>query len=599
MKKNYLLLKTEFVLELFLKQKYILLLVMLALFSANFTTAQTTTITISTTGASTWTVPPGVSGSITVEAWGAGGSGGGATGKDKGGSGGTGGTYVSSTFSGVTSGTIYNLFIAPSTSGTSAANGTNGQGTWFTTSGTLFANGGLGGLVGIGAARTAVTTGSIGTTIIAGGSTSAGTAILGSAGGTGGNGGGAGGLAVGAPASNSAINGNPGTQAGGGGSGSTVGGGSCGCTSTGGTGAQGQIKITFTCPANAGTLSGTQTLCLGDTTTFSSTVLGGSWSSSNTGIATINSSTGVITTVSAGGPVTMTYTLASGSCTTRTATRTLTVNSLSIAPTSITGTSSICIGQSTTLTLNGGSAGTGATAQWFNDFCGGTLVGTGNSITVSPTGTTTYFVRYNGTCNTTSCASVTVTVNALPVLNAITGTTSVCFGSTTPLSNSTPGGTWNSASTAVATISSSGIVSGVSAGTSLITYSFTNGNGCTSSVNTTVIVNALPVVSSPASVCIGSTAQLTPNSGGTWTSSNNALATIDNTGLVTGVAVGSPTFTFTNSTTNCTKTTNALNVLALPAISSQPIANQTISGSYAAVNGNDTCIISIINNTFI
>ena len=581
MKKNYISKKTEFVLELFLKQKYILLLATLIILPGNFTIAQTTTINITATGANTWTVPLGVSGSIIVEAWGAGGSGGGATGKDKGGSGGTGGTYVRSTFTGVTSGTVYTLFIAPSTAGTSASDGTSGQGTWFNTSGTLFANGGLGGLVGNGAARTAVTTGSIGTMITVGGSTLAGTATLGSAGGVGANGGGAGGASVGPAGNNSVLNGNPGTTAGGGGSGSNNGGGSCGsCSSAGGAGAQGQIKITFTCPANAGTLSGTQTICLGDTTTFSSTVLGGSWSSSNTGIATINSSTGVITAVSAGGPVTMTYTLAGGSCTIRTATRTLTVNILSIAPTSITGTSSICVGQSTTLTLSGGTAGTGATAQWFSDSCGGTLVGTGNAITVSPSGTTTYYVRYNGTCNTTTCVSVTVTVNALPVLSAITGTTSVCIGSTTTLANSTPGGTWNSASTGVATINASGLVSSVSAGTSLITYTYTNGNGCTSSVNTTVTINALPVVSSPASVCIGNTAQLTPNSDGTWTSSNNALATVDNTGLVNGVAVGSPTFTFTNSTTNCSKTTNAVNVLALPAISSQPLAAQTIcSGS--------------------
>ncbi|MEO5776278.1 MAG: PKD-like domain-containing protein [Flavobacterium sp.] len=588
MKKNYLCKKTEFVLELFFDKKYILLLATLTLFLGNISIAQTT-ITITTTGASTWTVPPGVSGSITVEAWGAGGSGGGATGKDKGGSGGTGGTYVSTTFSGVTSGTIYNLFIAPSTSGTSAANGTNGQGTWFNTSGTLFANGGLGGLVGNGAARTAVTTGSIGTSIIAGGSTSAGTASLGSAGGAGGNGGGAGGLSVGAAGSNSIINGNPGTIAGGGGSGSTVGGGSCGCSSTGGTGAQGQIKITYTCPINAGTLSGTQTICLGNTSTFSSTVLGGSWSSSNTGIATINSSTGVITTVTAGGPVTMTYTLASGSCTTRTATRTLTVNALSVAPTSITGTPSICIGGSTTLTLNGGTAGTGAIAEWFSGSCGGTSAGTGNSITVSPSGNTTYFVRYNGTCNTTTCASVAVAVNPLPVLSAITGTTSVCIGSTTTLSNSTPGGTWNSASTGVATINSSGVVSGLSAGTSLITYTYTNGNGCTNSINTTVTVNSLPVVSSPANVCIGSTIQLTPNSGGTWTSSDDNKATVDNTGLVTGIAVGSVTFTYTDSTTTCSKTTNTVNVLALPAISSDPTATQTIcSGSSVSFSVNAT-----------
>ncbi|WP_220764200.1 hypothetical protein, partial [Flavobacterium sp. UMI-01] len=67
-------------------------------------------------------------------------------------------------------------------------------------------------------------------------------------------------------------------------------------------------------------------------------------------------------------------------------------NSLSTAPTSISGTTTICNGNSTTLTLNGGSAGTGANARWYSGSCGGTLVGTGSSINVSPTTNTTYFV---------------------------------------------------------------------------------------------------------------------------------------------------------------------------------------------------------------
>ncbi|NDP27904.1 MAG: hypothetical protein GZ087_10835, partial [Flavobacterium sp.] len=87
------------------------------------------------------------------------------------------------------------------------------------------------------------------------------------------------------------------------------------------------------------------------------------------------------------------------------------VNTPSIAPTSITGITTICSGDSTTLTLSGGSAGTGAMEEWFTGSCGGTSAGTAtNSITVSPIATTTYYVRYSGSCNTTACASVTVTV---------------------------------------------------------------------------------------------------------------------------------------------------------------------------------------------
>ena len=99
-----------------------------------------------------------------------------------------------------------------------------------------------------------------------------------------------------------------------------------------------------------------------------------------------------------------------GSCTI-TRSVTVNVNTLSTAPTGATGITSICDGDVTTLTVDGGSAGTGAVAEWFTGSCGGTLVGTGPSIMVSPTASTTYYVRYNGTCNTTDCGSVMVTIN--------------------------------------------------------------------------------------------------------------------------------------------------------------------------------------------
>ncbi len=177
-------------------------------------------------------------------------------------------------------------------------------------------------------------------------------------------------------------------------------------------------------------------------------------------------------------------------------------------------------------------------------------------------------------------------VNPLPILTAITGNTSVCIGSTTTLSNTTAGGTWSSASTSIATINASnGVVSGIAAGTSLITYTYTDGNGCTNSVNTTVTVNALPVVSTPSSVCLGNTTQLSPNTGGTWISNDLSKATIDNTGLVNSVAVGNVTFTFTNNTTTCSSTTTTLSVLALPTVTSHPLATQTVcSGSAVSLS---------------
>ncbi|MBM3410299.1 MAG: hypothetical protein FJY18_01530, partial [Bacteroidetes bacterium] len=110
-----------------------------------------------------------------------------------------------------------------------------------------------------------------------------------------------------------------------------------------------------TTPADAGVLSGTQSICVAGTSTFSSTVAGGSWSSSNTAVATVNATTGVVTAVSAG-TATMTYTVTgTGGCPDGTATRTVTVNQ----PSASTISQTICAPN--TYSFNGQSYSTSGT----------------------------------------------------------------------------------------------------------------------------------------------------------------------------------------------------------------------------------------------
>lgn len=91
---------------------------------------------------------------------------------------------------------------------------------------------------------------------------------------------------------------------------------------------------------------------------------------------------------------------------------TVNVGTPSTAPTSITtATTTICQGQTATLTVAGGSLGSGAQWNWYSSSCGAVSEGTGNSINVTPSTTTTYFVRAGQGCNTTTCAQLTVNVN--------------------------------------------------------------------------------------------------------------------------------------------------------------------------------------------
>ncbi|NBU71885.1 MAG: hypothetical protein EBS53_10640, partial [Bacteroidetes bacterium] len=122
-------------------------------------------------------------------------------------------------------------------------------------------------------------------------------------------------------------------------------------------------SVTVTAPPTAGDLSGNQFICVAGTTTFTSTVSGGTWSSSASGVASINDSTGLVTGVSAG-TATMTYTVTdTGGCANGTATRTLTVTAPPSAGT-LSGNQAVCVASTTTFTstVSGGTWSSSNTA---------------------------------------------------------------------------------------------------------------------------------------------------------------------------------------------------------------------------------------------
>lgn len=78
------------------------------------------------------------------------------------------------------------------------------------------------------------------------------------------------------------------------------------------------------------------------------------------------------------------------------------VTPVSTAPT-VAPVGSICPNTTVTLTAGGGQASPGSNLQWYSGPNGtGTWLGTGGSISVTPSATTDYYVRREGGCNTTS-----------------------------------------------------------------------------------------------------------------------------------------------------------------------------------------------------
>jgi hypothetical protein len=155
-----------------------------------------------------------------------------------------------------------------------------------------------------------------------------------------------------------------------------------------------------------------------------------------------------------------------------------------------------------------------------------------------------------------------VTVNPLPTVAAIAGPTSVCTGNNITLTNTTPEGLWSSSNTGIATISSTGVVSGISDGTVTIYYSVTNVNGCTRIVTRTVTVNSTTVTitpSGPTTFCRGNSVTLTASGASTYSWSPVEGLSITTGAIVIATPEITTTYTVTGTGSNgCTATAQIL-----------------------------------------
>src|ERR1035437_4942584 len=232
----------------------------------------------------------------------------------------------------------------------------------------------------------------------------------------------------------------------------------------------------------AGTVSGTSPLCIGATATYTSNgTTGGTWSSTNTGVATVIAGTGVVTAVSAG-TTNITYTITG--CGSFSSFKTLTV-SPNVTAGTVSGTSPLCIAATATYTNPGGT--TGGTWSSTNTGVATVIAGTG-VVTAVSAGTTNITYTVNSGCGNPVSAFKTLTVNATPSAPTANVTQPTC---------STPAGTITvTSSTSGLSFSFDGSnytnTSGVFPGLAPGNYNVTakNANECISSP-TPVIVSTL------------------------------------------------------------------------------------------------------------
>lgn len=272
------------------------------------------------------------------------------------------------------------------------------------------------------------------------------------------------------------------------------------------------------------------------------------------------------------GSKTITYTYTNGNGCTNTATTNIMVNALPMVNAGMYPAQ--CVSAST-LALSGTPSG--------GSFSGPGVSGNNFNASVAGTGSKIITYTYTDGNGCTNSATTNIIVNALPIVNAgmypaqcFTNTMLALAGSPMGGTFSGPGVTGNNFDASVAGV-----------GTHTITYSYTDGNGCSNSATTSITVNALPVVSAgmyPAQ-CVSSTmfALSGTPSGGTFSgpgvSGNNFDAS------VAGVGTHTITYDFTNGSGCSNSATTSITVNALPMVSAGSYTAQCVSSTVLPLAG--------------
>jgi hypothetical protein len=250
------------------------------------------------------------------------------------------------------------------------------------------------------------------------------------------------------------------------------------------------------------------------------------------------------------------------------ATFALTVDNPTVSATS--NPTAICIGGTSTLT------GSGVSTYTWNP---GTLVG--STTTVSPASITIYTLNGTSIHGCAASNTVSVNVNALPVISPLATPTAICFGSSGTLSATGANTyTWSPGNL----IGSSVIASP----TVITTYTVigTDANGCDNSSTIDLFVNSLPTISAssnPVLLCYGSTATLSAGGANTYTWSPGSLigSPVNDSPLISTV------YTVTGTDNNGCNNTTTLNLVVSTTVTASASPTAICAGGSSTLTGSN------------
>ncbi len=270
-------------------------------------------------------------------------------------------------------------------------------------------------------------------------------------------------------------------------------------------------------------ITGDSTVCVNDTIIVANSAIGGTWTSGNTAIATVDVVTGKVTGIAAGNVVisySVTY-----SCGPVDTFINIRIKPLPVAGT-VSGPSFMCVGSQITLAVTGASD----TGRWSSS---APAVASINSTTGVASGLAvgvdTLLFTVNSGCGIAT-AYILDTVRAIPPVDSITGAMSVCPGAILTLSSTGGGatGTWASNDPAIATVTG-GVVTAINSGTAIISYTVLNVCGLfTDTAAVTVYPHPVVATLSDQAVCNGGTFNTVftgpvPATVFTWTNNNTVI----------------------------------------------------------------------------
>ena len=295
------------------------------------------------------------------------------------------------------------------------------------------------------------------------------------------------------------------------------------------------------------------------------------WSTSNAAIATV-SNNGLVTAVAEGSA---TITAKAGdktaTCTVTVAKKVIDVSSITLSNTSIALTEQETFQLSATVNP---SNATGKTVTWSSSNTAVATVSNNGLVTAVKEGSATITAKAG---DKTATCTVTVSKKVIPVTSVSLNKTSLALteqesfqlsATVSPDNASDKTVTWSSSNTAVATVSNNGLVTAVKEGSATITA---KAGDKTATCAVTISKKVIPVTSvtlNKTSLALTEqetfqlSASVSPDNATdktvTWSSSNTAVATVSQDGLVTAIAVGSATITATagEKKATCTVTVN-------------------------------------------